>query len=81
MDPCQKNNVEKKMNITLPSNSSMEYYPDNSLTSFRTHFDSPLLLPEAYEAALTEIILPTEWSNVHDDELFLCARRVHYLRR
>ena len=49
----------------------MEYYPDNSLTSFRTHFDSPLLLPEAYEAALTEIILPTEWTNVHDDDLII----------
>ena len=49
----------------------MEYYPDNSLTSFRTHFDSPLLLPEAYEAALTEIILPTEWSNVHDDDMII----------
>lgn len=49
----------------------MDYYPRNTLTSFRTHFESPLLLTEDHEAALSEIILPTEWSNVRDDDLIM----------
>ena len=46
----------------------MNYYPNNTLTAFQTHFESPLLLSEDHEAALSEIILPTEWSNVLDDD-------------
>ena len=59
------------MNLTLPSNSSMDYYPDNTLASFKTHFESPLSLQEDHEVALSEIILPTTWSNVRDDDLIV----------
>ena len=46
----------------------MNYYPNNTLTSYKTHFDTPLLLSEPHEAALSEIIFPAQWSNVQPDE-------------
>ena len=49
----------------------MDYYPDNTLASFRTRFESPLSLQEDHEVALSEIILPTTWSNVRDDDLII----------
>ena len=49
----------------------MDYYPDNTLASFRTRFESPLSLQEDHEVALSEIILPTTWSNVRDDDLIM----------
>ena len=61
------------MNITLPSNSSMEYYPNNTLASFQTHFETPLtlIMSEDHEVALSEILLPTEWSNMRDDDMVM----------
>ena len=44
--------------VTLPSNSSMNYYPNNTLTHYTTKLKLPLELNTKYEVALTEIIYP-----------------------
>ena len=49
------------MILTLPSNSSEMYYPNNTLTEFRTHLVQLLNLEVPYEVALSEITLPTQW--------------------
>ena len=46
------------MYVVVPSNSSMDYYPDNTLASFRVKLGKPLILDGPYEVALTEIIYP-----------------------
>lgn len=48
--------------ITLPSNSSMNYFPDNSLTNYRTQLPIPLKFDVPYEVALVEIIFRQNWS-------------------
>ena len=54
--------------LTLPSNSSFRYYPDNKVTNFFTKLPKPIQLDRSYEVALVGIIYPHTWSNVQDGE-------------
>jgi hypothetical protein len=44
--------------VVLPSNSSFELYPDNTLADFRVRLAKPIKLSEPYEVALEEIAYP-----------------------
>ena len=57
--------------MTLPSNSSMDVFPDNTLTTYRTLLPEYIHLNGDYECALTEISIPTTWPNVRNG--FLCV--------
>jgi hypothetical protein len=50
--------------ITLPSNSSMEYHPENTVSQFTTVLAQPLELAGDWEVALSEISIPTDWCNL-----------------
>ena len=50
--------------VTLPSNSSMDYYPDNTLSDFTTKLFKPINLSGEYEVALTEISFPHSFYNL-----------------
>ncbi|KAJ8041316.1 hypothetical protein HOLleu_12105 [Holothuria leucospilota] len=50
--------------VTLPSNSSFQYFPDNTLSSFTTQLAEPILLTGSWEVALCEIQYPFNWHNV-----------------
>ena len=50
--------------LTLPSNSSATYYPNNTLTNFTTKLHHEISLQDEWEVALTEIIFPKNWHNV-----------------
>lgn len=53
------------MFLTLPSNSSMDIFPDNTVASFRTKLPGPLELGLGdWEVGLSEIILPKTWNNI-----------------
>lgn len=52
--------------VTLPSNSSMQYYPNNTCTNYITKLKIPIQLEGPYEVALTEVCLPFNWSAVVD---------------
>ena len=54
----------KDFYLTLPSNSSMDYFPDNTLAKFITKLHAPLLLRDSWEVGLVEIIYPTSFYNV-----------------
>ena len=47
--------------ITLPSNSSMNYFSNNTLTQFSTHLHHELKLEGSYEVGLSEINYPFNW--------------------
>jgi hypothetical protein len=47
--------------LTLPSNSSMEFYPNNTLQSFTTRLKTGIELHGKYEVALSEIMVPKEF--------------------
>ena len=51
--------------VTLPSNSSMDIYPDNKISSFKVNLPETLQVdPEHWEVALKEIQFPHLWYNV-----------------
>jgi hypothetical protein len=52
--------------LTLPSNSSEKYYPNNTLTDFFTKLHNDIDLSGDWEAALVEIMYPRNWFNVKD---------------
>ena len=52
--------------LTLPSNSSMEYFPGNTLTNFKTKLAQPIELTGEWEVALSEFQYPHSWYNLRD---------------
>lgn len=52
--------------VTLPSNASMQYFPQNTQSSYRTKLTSPLMLNSAWEVGLSEIFIPRNWFNIGD---------------
>ena len=54
--------------LTLPSNSSMEVYPDNTMTNFVTKLPNRLELIGEWEVGLVEIQYPHTWYNLQTNE-------------
>lgn len=56
--------------VTLPSNASAKYFPENTQGSYRTKLSTPLILDESFQVGLSEIIIPRNWFNVgaHNNE-------------
>ncbi|GFR29383.1 uncharacterized protein TNCT_22001 [Trichonephila clavata] len=50
--------------ITLPSNSSTQFFPKNTQASFRTKLARPIILTGAWEVGLSEIFVPRTWLNI-----------------
>lgn len=51
--------------ITLPSNSSIEHFPENTQSCFLTKLSAPLVVVgDDWEVGLTEIFIPKTWYNV-----------------
>ena len=53
--------------LTLPSNSSVEYYPENTLTSFTTRLPNSIHLEGDWDVGLVEIQYPHNWYNIPED--------------
>ncbi len=54
--------------VVLPSNSSMNYYPDNKLNHYVTKLAQSRTLLGSWECGLVEIQFPISWYNLTDDE-------------
>lgn len=54
--------------LWLPSNSSMDRFPDNTLTEYRVQLPQCIRLADEWEVAVTEIQYPHSWKNVHGDK-------------
>ena len=53
--------------LTLPSNSSLQYYGRQSLAHYRTRLSKTIQLNvSAWEVGLSEIIYPLSWHNIYD---------------
>ena len=61
--------------LVLPSNSSLNYFPQNSLASYITKLAQPLELPGRWEAGLSEIQFKKSWFNVREGEQWIYYRR------
>lgn len=56
--------------LTLPSNSSLNTFPDNTLTSYRVKLERSLDLSD-YHVGLVEIQYPVSWHNVSNACLYV----------
>lgn len=50
--------------VTLPSDSSMNYFPENKISHYFTRLPMPLDLKGEWEVGLTELIYPHTWRNI-----------------
>ena len=49
--------------VTLPSDSSIKYYPNNTVAHFTTKLPHRIRLDGDYEVGLAEFIYPHSWFN------------------
>lgn len=55
--------------LTLPSDSSMLLYPDNTLSTYRTHLNPPVEFDHReWEVGVAALSFPTEWYNLVDQQ-------------
>src|SRR5688572_10976103 len=59
--------------LTLPSNSSQEFFPDNTLTEFTTKLPSTIGLTNEWEVGLAEITFPRSWYTIPKNGLTITA--------
>lgn len=69
--------------VTLPSDSSMSYFPGNTTSKFRTYLPESVKLQGPYEVALAEISYPHTWNNMSQSyilSLYSAAKPIGYSR-
>lgn len=69
--------MSSRFYITLPSNSSMDVYPDNTVARYMTKLSGHYDLVGDWEVGLTEISMPTAVANVVEGHCYFDV----YLRR
>jgi len=60
--------------LTLPSNSSRRYYPENTVARYTTKLDNTVELHGDWEVGLVEISTPADMTNVGENECYLDIR-------
>jgi len=59
-----------RFTLTLPSNSSMNYHPNNTASQYRTKLNEVIKLDGNWEVGLLEASFPSKADNVLPDECF-----------
>ena len=54
--------------LTLPSKSSMEYYPENTVANFKTRLANPISLEGDWDVALFEIQYKRMWYTINYED-------------
>jgi len=60
--------------VTLPSDSSPDFFLENTVTRFKTYLPEPLILNGLWEVGLVEIVYPHSWENVIDNLYFISIK-------
>ena len=58
--------METELYVTLPSKTSMQYFPDNKTSNFVTKLSRTLQLDGEWEVGLAEIDCPHTWYNIRE---------------
>jgi hypothetical protein len=66
--------IEQQFYLTLPSNSSMSYYPNNTTTKFSTQLPQQITLNGKWEVALVEFHYPCTFQNIPEDDCSVLIR-------
>lgn len=62
--------------MTLPSNGSMDLFPNNTLANFKIQIPTRLYLGQNYEVALVEIQYPLRWETFSDANSYAMKLRI-----
>ena len=57
--------------LVLPSDSSFEYFPDNTTSNFSVKLPTPVHLTDQWEIGLDEVILPNQICNIRKTKMKL----------
>lgn len=71
--------MENEFYMTLLSNSSAAYYPDNKTSSFNVHLTKEVNLEGKWAAAVTEITYPSIVENVTEGNNYFIVRAKYFL--
>ena len=63
------------MFLTLPSNSSMDIYPENKLSDYMVHLPKEINLSGSWEMGLSEILYPNTWYNIDTNQYYIFYQR------
>ena len=63
--------MESEFYVTLPSNSSMQYFPDNKTSNFVTKLSRTLQLDGEWEVGLAERDYPHTWYNIREGKNYV----------
>ena len=66
-----KDRMESEFYLNLPSNSSMQYYPDNKISDYKTKLPKRLELNGNWEVGLADIKYPHTWYNIRKCKNFI----------
>jgi len=64
--------------MTLPSNSSMDYYPQNTVAQYTTKLNGQIELDGEWEVGLTEISFTFDVDNVLEGECYFVINNLEY---
>ena len=62
--------------LTLPSDSSLEYFPNNTLSHFRVQLPQELTFDGPYEVGLTQLQYPRTWFNIPEEDTIILVEQV-----
>ena len=58
--------MESEFYVTLPSNSSIEYFNDKKISNFVTKLPKTIQLDGEWEVGIAEIDYPDTWYNISE---------------
>ena len=64
--------------VTLPSNSSMGVFPNNTVTHFTTQLPQAIRLTGEWECGLVSVQYPHTWFNIHPGEVYIDVIELQY---
>ena len=63
--------MSEQFYLTLPSNSSMDIFPDNKITHFKTQLCKPIVLQGEYEVGIAEVHYPCTFRAISDSDFWV----------
>lgn len=67
--------------LDLYSNASLEFFPENTLSTFKNHLPNSIPLEGTYYVGLTEIVLPNNLDIISEGRIYLISKAASKLQR
>ena len=68
---CFRRPFSAKTFLTLPSNSSMDIYPENKVSDYMVHLPKEINLSGSWKLGLSEILCQNSWYNIDTNQCYI----------